>query len=168
MVIWRGIADVAVGGYPDQPTADYHHGCTVRAGDPKSRRSEVIFRIFSFISTCPLNEFHVPDFSGFHSLEEPLCCPAAAVRAIQSGLSDLGGRIYLLTASQSNCGYGAVRCERENLNSYGTQQEFNSYCNADALTADATTFADPLGGFFGAGLGMKFSLKSTCKQGRNT
>lgn len=66
------------------------------------------------------NGYQRTTYSGIE--EENLCCPTAAIKAVQCSLQRIGGRIFVLTNSHSTTGYGKIPRFRESINHYQNQQ----------------------------------------------
>jgi hypothetical protein len=70
-------------------------------------------------------------------------CPAAAIRAVQLGLADVGGRLFVFAGTPLSYGYGAS--SRESAGVYGRREELFLYASLDtalSLLADGADVGD--------------------------
>jgi hypothetical protein len=91
---------------------------------------ELLANGVSQIAAIP-REIDEPQHSIYLSADM-LCCPMAAIRAVQLGLEACGGRLYVLAGCHSTCGFGKLPVCREKFAAYGTSNESSLYSMAAA------------------------------------
>jgi protein transport protein SEC24 len=100
------------------------------------RIPELIPKLHSEQEHFPASPPGSPRRGGGSTFSNPFykSCPLAAVKAVQTALENLGGRIFLMTSNNPTLGYGKLK-QREKMQMYGMDSELALYGSPDVVSS---------------------------------